>query len=84
MEAHKICLFVPLPTGHALSQSPEQSLVVSGFWRACVCVCVYALTDTHTHTPVWLFIQEHNSGMGLLLLTQMKGNLYRGEIPAYP
>lgn len=44
-----------------------------------VCVC----TCAHTYMPVWLFIQEHNSGMRLLLLTQMKGNLYQGEILAY-
>lgn len=37
----------------------------------------------HTHMPVWLFIQDRYSGTGLLLLTQMKGNLYQGEILAY-
>lgn len=51
---------------------------------------VYVYERTHAHAwaymcvPVWLFIQEHNSGPGLLLLIQMKGNLHQGEILAYP
>ena len=51
---------------------------------------VYVYAHTHAHAcaymcvPVWLFIQEHNSGPGPLLLIQMKGNLHQGEILAYP
>lgn len=43
-----------------------------------MCVCVYVRA-----WAMWLFIQEHNSETGPLLLTQMKGNFYQGEIPAY-
>lgn len=62
------------------SYSPQNSLVD---FSVCMCVCAHIHACMHTHMPVWLFIQDRYSGTGLLLLTQMKGNLYQGEILAY-
>lgn len=64
-----------------LSWSPE-------LWFSLLCVYVYAHMLVHAwvymYVPMWLFIQEHNSGPGTFLLTQMKGNVHQGEILANP
>lgn len=53
-------------------------------WFPVMCAYVYTHTPAHAWVymclPVWLFIQEHNSGPGPLLLIQMKRNLHQGEI----